>query len=238
MGDFALVDPEGWEFDLQARDMFLDSKLSDAQFCGVLVCVLGVYWPLPASQHRVVREELGQSFYELRGVLGIWMARNRCHRRADCACAHCDTAHKRRRVLEDGENAVRKLRFFSVLSFSSCHRFGESLPTVANIVRSTRAILSACADKRQSRVEPFETTQRHLRTVADGETYRRLHNTLPAAAQGALKARIRAGEHASIARVWAARDRAFLAVASVPSERPGAPREWGYAALRAPHVDM
>ncbi|KAJ7034767.1 hypothetical protein C8F04DRAFT_956035 [Mycena alexandri] len=101
-------------------------------------------------------------------------------------------------------------------------RFGETLPQAPNILQ----------------VSPFETTTRHLRTVSDYASYKKLHSTLPAAVLSALKLRVRAGEPKAIRELWAARDRTFLAIDFEWSERnEKSCLEWGYAAVRCGHLE-
>ena len=88
------------------------------------------------------------------------------------------------------------------------------------------------------RVSPFETAQRHLRTISDYATYRKIHATLPAVALSALKVHVRSGEPKAIRELWAAKDKTFLALDFEWSERNTASCiEWGYAAVRCGHLD-
>ncbi|CDO73415.1 hypothetical protein BN946_scf185013.g49 [Trametes cinnabarina] len=97
-------------------------------------------------------------------------------------------------------------------------RFGETLPIVENILRIT----------------PFETSQRHLRTISDYASYKKVFSTLPAVVLAAQKVRVRNGEPKAIRELWASRDKTFLAVDFEWSERNSASCiEWGYAAVRA-----
>ncbi|KAJ7471787.1 hypothetical protein FB451DRAFT_307646 [Mycena latifolia] len=101
-------------------------------------------------------------------------------------------------------------------------RFGETLPQAPNILQ----------------VSPFESSSRHLRTVSDYASYKKLHSTLPAAVLSALKIRVRAGEPKAVRELWAARDRTFLAIDFEWSERnEKSCLEWGYAAVRCGHLD-
>ncbi|KAJ7119446.1 hypothetical protein C8R44DRAFT_624772 [Mycena epipterygia] len=101
-------------------------------------------------------------------------------------------------------------------------RFGETLPQAPNILQ----------------VSPFESSSRHLRTVTDYASYKKLHSTLPAAVLSALKLRVRAGEPKAVRELWAARDRTFLAIDFEWSERnEKSCLEWGYAAVRCGHLD-
>jgi hypothetical protein len=100
--------------------------------------------------------------------------------------------------------------------------FGETLPTPDNMLK----------------VAHFETSQRHLRNVADWATYKKLYTTLPAVALAAFKTRIRAGEPKAIRELWAKRDKTFLAIDFEWSERnPATFLEWGYAAVRCGHLE-
>lgn len=88
------------------------------------------------------------------------------------------------------------------------------------------------------RVSPFETTQRHLRTVSDYPGYKKLYATLPAAVLAALKVRVRNGEPRAIQEIWEARDKTFLAIDFEWSERNNSTcLEWGYAAVRCGHLE-
>jgi hypothetical protein len=102
------------------------------------------------------------------------------------------------------------------------YRFGETLPQAPNILQ----------------VSPFETASRHLRTVSDYASYKKLHSTLPAAVLSALKLRVCAGEPKAVRELWAARDRTFLAIDFEWSERnEKSCLEWGYAAVRCGHLE-
>src|ERR1700722_13951332 len=82
-------------------------------------------------------------------------------------------------------------------------------------------------------VTPFETTQRHLRTVSDWASYKKIHSTLPAAVLAALKARVRAGSVNDVRELWDKKDKTFLALDFQWSERnKSSCLEWGYAAMR------
>lgn len=85
---------------------------------------------------------------------------------------------------------------------------------------------------------PFETAQRHLRTVSDYALYKKLHSTLPAAVLASLKLRVREGEAKAVHELWQARDKTFLALDFEWSERNNATcLEWGYAAVRCSHLE-
>ncbi|KAH9969129.1 hypothetical protein BC827DRAFT_316935 [Russula dissimulans] len=101
-------------------------------------------------------------------------------------------------------------------------RFGDTLPLVDNVVK----------------VHPFETHQRHLRTISDYSSYKKLHATLRAVHLSALKARIRLGEPRAIQELWDLHDKSFLAIDFESSERNAASvLEWGYAVVRCGHLD-
>ena len=88
------------------------------------------------------------------------------------------------------------------------------------------------------KVTPFETQQRHLRTISDYATYQKLFETLPAVALGALKARIRSGDPTSVFDLWHQRSKTFIAIDFECHERnPATILEWGYAAVRCGHLD-
>ncbi|KIK71288.1 hypothetical protein GYMLUDRAFT_148989 [Collybiopsis luxurians FD-317 M1] len=96
-------------------------------------------------------------------------------------------------------------------------RFGETLPQADNMIIIT----------------PFETNSRHLRHVSDHATYKKLHNTLPAAILLAQKQRIRSGEPDAIRELWDKHDKSFMAIDFEWSERnEKSTLEFGYAAVR------
>ncbi|TCD71135.1 hypothetical protein EIP91_012083 [Steccherinum ochraceum] len=101
-------------------------------------------------------------------------------------------------------------------------RFGETLPMVDNLML----------------VRPFETSQRHLRTITEHTAYKKLHSSLPAVRLTALKARVRAGDPKFVRELWESRDKTFLAIDFEWSERnQSSCLEWGYAAVRCGHLD-
>ncbi|TBU62524.1 hypothetical protein BD310DRAFT_918589 [Dichomitus squalens] len=101
-------------------------------------------------------------------------------------------------------------------------RFGETLPMVENILRIT----------------PFETSQRHMRTISEYATYKKVFQTLPAVLLAAQKVRVRNGEPKAVRELWASKDKTFLALDFEWSERNTASCiEWGYAAVRCGHLD-
>jgi len=84
----------------------------------------------------------------------------------------------------------------------------------------------------------FGDTQRHLRTISDYSSYKKLHATLRAVHLSALKARIRLGEPRAIQELWDLHDKSFLAIDFESSERNAASvLEWGYAVVRCGHLD-
>ncbi|KAG9082187.1 hypothetical protein FRC07_014284, partial [Ceratobasidium sp. 392] len=95
-------------------------------------------------------------------------------------------------------------------------RFGETLPKISNVMQ----------------VVPFEHSQRHLRQIADMATYRKVHATLPAAEFSAFKSRVK---HV-IDRLWHSKDKSWLSIRFVWSEKSFVPLEWGYAAVRCAHI--
>ena len=87
-------------------------------------------------------------------------------------------------------------------------------------------------------IQPFETSQRHLRTISDYALYKKLHSTLPAAVLASLKQRVRDGEQKAIQELWQSRDKTFLAIDFEWSERnTSSCLEWGYAAVRCSHLE-
>ena len=88
------------------------------------------------------------------------------------------------------------------------------------------------------RITPFETSQRHMRTIADYAAYRKVFQTLPAVLLAAQKVRVRNGEPKAVRELWASKDKTFLALDFEWSERNAASCiEWGYAAVRCSHLD-
>lgn len=101
-------------------------------------------------------------------------------------------------------------------------RFGDTLALVDNILR----------------VQPFETSQRHMRSISDYASYKKLYSTLPAAVLAALKARVRSGEPKAVRDIWDVKDKTFLALQFESSGRnPATCLEWGYAAVRCSHLE-
>ncbi|KAH7923789.1 hypothetical protein BV22DRAFT_1035921 [Leucogyrophana mollusca] len=186
MSDFHLVDPQGWDYDLQS----------------VYSAYMGYFQLHSIPWYDRSWGHLFETFDEFLGfswpvitVTDSWTGR-----------AHIVT------------------RFTSIGAFVKMikTRFGETLPTVDNMLKVT----------------PFETSQRHLRNVNDWATYRKMHSTLSAVALAAFKARVRAGEPKAIREVWAKRDKTFLAVDFEWSERnTSSCLEWGYAAVRCGHLE-
>ncbi|KAI0323019.1 hypothetical protein OF83DRAFT_1090271 [Amylostereum chailletii] len=102
-------------------------------------------------------------------------------------------------------------------------RFGDTLPL---------------ADLHILKVTPFESQQRHLRTISDYAGYHKLHGTLPAVVLGALKTRVRGGDPKTLFDLWNRREKTFLAIDFECSERNAATvLEWGYAAVRCGHLE-
>jgi hypothetical protein len=101
-------------------------------------------------------------------------------------------------------------------------RFGDTLPLVDNVLK----------------VHPLETHHRHLRTISDYSSFKKLHATLRAVRLSALKARIRLGEPRAIQELWDLHDKSFLAIDFESAERNSAcVLEWGYATVRCAHLD-
>ncbi|KAF8515802.1 hypothetical protein BU17DRAFT_6856, partial [Hysterangium stoloniferum] len=101
-------------------------------------------------------------------------------------------------------------------------RFGENLTIVDNILCIT----------------PFETHTRHLRTITDSASYKKLYTTLAATSLAAQKLRIKSGDLKWVCELWDKRDKTFLALDFEWSERnPSTCLEWGYAAVRCGHLD-
>lgn len=141
----------------------------------------------------------------------------------DWPCPHCHPTDDRRCVYQDDQDSVRPIPLsLTNPQMMNALSFGETLPTPDNMLK----------------VAHFETSQRHLRNVADWATYKKLYTTLPAVALAAFKTRIRAGEPKAIRELWAKRDKTFLAIDFEWSERnPATFLEWGYAAVRCGHLE-
>ncbi|KAI0783148.1 hypothetical protein C8Q75DRAFT_860280 [Abortiporus biennis] len=186
MSDFNLVDPRGWDCDLQS----------------VYTAYLGYF-----QLHNVPWYERSwgvffESFEEF--LTFSWPVITVTD--ADTGKAHIVT------------------RLTSVGAFLKMikTRFGETIPMVENILRVT----------------PYESSQRHLRTISDYSVYKKLHSTLPAILLSALKSRVRNGEPKLIRELWESRDHTFMSIGFEWSERNQATcLEWGYAAVRCSHLD-
>ena len=101
-------------------------------------------------------------------------------------------------------------------------RFGETLPQAPNILLVT----------------PFEVSSRHLRNISDYSTYKKLYSTLPAAVSSAQRVRVRVGDSQTIRELWSKRDKTFLALSFMWSERnEKSCLEFGYAAVRCGNVE-
>lgn len=186
MADFRLVNPEGWEYDLQS----------------VYSAYIGYF-----QLHNVpwYDRTWGQFFETFEQFLGFsWPV-------ITVTDSWTGRAHIVTRLTTVGA-------FIKMIKT----RFGETLPTPDNMLK----------------VAHFETSQRHLRNVADWATYKKLYTTLPAVALAAFKTRVRAGEPKAIRELWAKRDKTFLAIDFEWSERnPATFLEWGYAAVRCGHLE-
>ncbi|KAF8595836.1 hypothetical protein BDV93DRAFT_85911 [Ceratobasidium sp. AG-I] len=99
-------------------------------------------------------------------------------------------------------------------------RFGETLPKISNVMH----------------IIPFEQSQRHLRHIADMTTYRKVHATLPAAEFAAFKSRVKHGDLNAIDKLWHSKEKSWLSIRFVWSEKSLLPLEWGYAAVRCAHI--
>ncbi|KAJ1302476.1 hypothetical protein OPQ81_002794 [Rhizoctonia solani] len=100
-------------------------------------------------------------------------------------------------------------------------RFGETLPKISNVMQ----------------IIPYEHTQRHLRHITDMATYKKIHATLPAAEFSAYKSRIKHGDLHLIDKLWHSREKSWLSIRFVWSEKSLLPLEWGYAAVRCAHIN-
>ncbi|KAF8838680.1 hypothetical protein BDN67DRAFT_933350 [Paxillus ammoniavirescens] len=186
MSDFHLVDPQGWEYDLQS---VYSAYMGYFQLHGVL------WYDRTWGQFFETFEQFLGFSWPVITVTDTWTGR----------------AHIATRMTSIGA-------FLKMIKT----RFGETLPQVDNMLI----------------IQPFETSQRHLRTVTDWPTYKKLHSTLPAVALAAFKARVRSGDPKAIRELWAKKDKAFLAIDFEWSERnDNSCLEWGYAAVRCGHLD-
>ncbi|CUA78383.1 hypothetical protein RSOLAG22IIIB_07043 [Rhizoctonia solani] len=100
-------------------------------------------------------------------------------------------------------------------------RFGETLPKISNLMQ----------------VIPYEHTQRHLRQITDMATYKKVYATIPAAEFSACKSRMKHGDLHLIDKLWHSRDKSWLSIRFVWSEKSLLPLEWGYAAVRCAPIN-
>lgn len=186
MSDFHLVDPEGWEYDLQSVH---------SAYMGYFQ-LHGVPWYDRSWGHLFETFEQFLTFSW--PVITVTDART-------------GRAHIVTRLTSIGA-------FLKMIRT----RFGETLPQIENMLQVT----------------PFETAQRHLRNVNDWTTYKKLYATLPAVALSAFRARVRSGDPQAVRSLWTSRDKTFLAVGFMWSERNSQTcLEWGYATVRCGHLD-
>ncbi|KAI0082322.1 hypothetical protein K474DRAFT_1655705 [Panus rudis PR-1116 ss-1] len=186
MADFHLVDPRGWEYDLQS---LYTAYLGHFQLHSI---------PWYERSWGVFFESFEEFLSFSWPVITV----------TDCWTGK---AHIVTRMTSIGA-------FLKMIKT----RFGETLSMVDNVLR----------------VQPFETSQRHMRTISDYASYKKLHSTLPAAVLAAQKARVRSGEPKAIQDLWESKDKTFLAMAFESHERnPSSCLEWGYAAARCGHLE-
>ncbi|KAF9073769.1 hypothetical protein BDP27DRAFT_264875 [Rhodocollybia butyracea] len=186
MGDFQVVDPKGWEYDLHS--------------------VYASYIGFLESNHVPWYDKTwGHLFSTFEEFLAFgWPV-------IVVTDAQTGKAHIVTRLTSIGA-------FLRMIKT----RFGETLPHLKDLSNMIPVIT------------PFEIAKKyHLRHVSDHATYRKLHNTLPAAALTAYKQRIRNGEPDAIKELWDRQDKSFLAIDFEWSERnEKSTLEWGYAAVR------
>ncbi|TFK56810.1 hypothetical protein OE88DRAFT_1650283 [Heliocybe sulcata] len=186
MGDFQLVEPRGWEYDLHS---VYSAYMGHFQLHGI---------PWYERSWGVLFESFEEFLtfsWPVIVVTDAWTGR-----------AHIVT------------------RMTSIGAFQKMvkTRFGETLPSVDNILK----------------VSPFEAGQRHMRTVSDPTSYKKIFSTLPAAVQAAYRVRVKSGEPKAIRELWERKDKTFLAIDFEWSERnTSSCLEWGYAAVRCGHLD-
>jgi len=181
MGDFTLVVPKGWEYDLHS----------------IYSAYMGYF-----QLHSVpwYDRSWGHLFSSFEGFLSFsWPV-------VTVTDAYTGRPH-----------IVTRLTSLDAFLKMIRTRFGERLIQAPNILK----------------VIPFETTNRHVRTISDYASYKKMHSTLPAIALTAFRARVRAGEHDAIKKLWEGRDKTFLAIDFEWSERnQRSCLEFGYAAVR------
>ncbi|KIN99988.1 hypothetical protein M404DRAFT_72398, partial [Pisolithus tinctorius Marx 270] len=186
MSDFHLVDPQGWEYDLQS----------------VHSAYMGYFQLHSVPWYDRSWGHLFETFEQF--LTFSWPV-------ITVTDARTGRAHIVTRLTSIGA-------FLKMIRT----RFGETLPQIDNMLKVT----------------PSETVQRHLRNVNDWTTYKKLHATLPAVALSAFRARVRSGDPQAIRSLWASRDKTFLAVGFMWSERNSQScLEWGYATVRCGHLD-
>ncbi|KAI0936891.1 hypothetical protein AcV5_004919 [Taiwanofungus camphoratus] len=186
MSDFSVVDPRGWDCDLQS---IYSAYIGHFQLHGV------PWYERSWGVFFISFEEFLTFAWPVITVTDQWTGK----------------AHVVTRMTNIGA-------FIKMIKT----RFGETLPMVDNILR----------------VSPFETAQRHLRTISDYATYRKVYATLPAAVLAALKVRVRSGEPKAVRDLWNAMDKTFLSIDFEWSERnTSSCLEWGYAAVRCGHLE-
>jgi len=240
MSDFILVDPKGWEYDLQSvgnrsLDTWNLASLSLVYRSTQLTCRTSNYTTsYGAHLANRIRTELelcyryektwGHLFETLDLFLGCswpviivtdtWTSKAHIVTKL----SHIQSFIKMIRTRWVPEYIPKYGRVVDVML-----SFGETLPLLDNFLRIT----------------PYETSTRPLRTVSDMLTYRKAHSTLSGAALVSLKTRIRAGEPKFIQQLWNSRERTFLAIDFEWSERnTSSCLEWGYAAVRCNHLDV
>ncbi|CUA75391.1 hypothetical protein RSOLAG22IIIB_11717 [Rhizoctonia solani] len=68
-------------------------------------------------------------------------------------------------------------------------------------------------------------------------TYKKVYATIPAAEFSGYKSRIKHGDLHLIDKLWHSRDKSWLSIRFVWSEKSMLPLEWGYAAVRCAHIN-
>ena len=240
MSDFTLVDPRGWEYDLQSvgshslstrnPTSLLFAHRSTQRTCRTSNCTTSY----GARLTTVTRGELelrcryektwGHLFETFDLFLGCswpvivvtdgWTSKAHIVTKL----SHLQAFIKMIRTRWVPESIPTQDRVVDVML-----SFGETLPLLDNFLRIT----------------PYETSTRPLRTISDMLTYRKAHSTLSGAALVSLKTRIRAGEPKFIQQLWNCREKTFLAIDFEWSERnTSSCLEWGYAAVRCSNLDV
>lgn len=240
MSDFTLVDPRGWEYDLQSvgdrssnNRNFVSSSLAYRFIqptCRTsnYTTFYGARFTATTCRELELRCRYEKTWGHLFETFDLFLG---------CSwpvIVVTDTWTSKAHIvtkLSHIQSFIKMIRTRWVLNYVPTQdrvvdvilSFGETLPLLDNFLRIT----------------PYETSTRPLRTISDMLTYRKAHSTLSGAALVSLKTRIRAGEPKFIQQLWNSREKTFLAIDFEWSERnTSSCLEWGYAAVRCNHLDV